>query len=1601
MLRLGRVFCVLFGFLLPGLVFADLIFSSSFEPLDALFLAVPSPERDALLPADARPPIGAQLSSGSLPASGWRLFVDGIERTEESTVSASGIVWSPPTVLSEATHQAEVRHGSNTLTWSFTLRSPPQVVDLQPQGDVPDGPSAPTLSGRFSDLGAGVDPSRTRLLLDGVDVTAQAQLTAFSFTLQPPAILPDGQREATLEVYDLAGNVTRAGWAFLIGPRPQLVFESPAATVLPFGSRPEIVLRASVSRGSLAAQDIQVFLESEDITARFTVEQAGPGDVLLRYTFAEAPAQGFYQLRAYARSGNGVRELALTGFTIDQERLYRLERVSPAAGAVQIEPLALVEVLVASTPSPGHPLKVRLNGLPPISVREEQGLRIYGRSFALVPGPNTITAEAQFASGESRTLEIPVTYQPVAEVVIDTPLDWSILGPASSPNTPVAGGALDLTGQVARPVIVSGRTSSAVSSVQINQQAAQLSPDGRSFTFPNFFLHEGTNLLNAQAMDAHGRASGTQITVYVDQTAPVLTVESPAPSAITSLQRIDVRGIVNDAVEGRAGAAQMSVRVDNLSLASGVEASVANQGFLAAEVPLVVGRNLLKASARDALGNLREQELVVVRTAVGARRIVAVSGDRQSAPAGTELPRALEIQALNAEGEPLPDHPLQIDLLRGSGSLRAGPQPNRPDGLNPARNLSLLTDAEGLARVWWTLGEDARPGSDVLRVRGDGMAEDVVFVASAEAGAPTRLGLYGTAGMQFVGTDSRPVEALMAQALDAHGNPIADTTVTFQVTDGDARFDARSATSGSISEQGRAIAVQTDRHGVATVRPQTGASPGLIQIRASVPDTDIATSTFQLMSLQRSNGPTGLGGTVMDHDGTPIAGVRLSIDRTPLSVLSAADGSFRFADQVPPGKIDLFVDGRLVQFSRGGVAHEYPALHFEMPIVQGQQNQLPHPIYLPPVSIGRAVTVGGNQDVVLTMPGFEGFSMRVRANSVTFPDGSREGPLVVNAVHADRLPMVPLGTAGQFAGIGWTIQPTNTRFDPPIEVHIPNTEGLAPGRTLPIFQWDHDLATFVPMGHGTVSEDATQIISDPGSGISKAGWGGGGPPPPLPNDGDNQCPVRCPSGFGEGTEPAAIEIRANGETADLFLPQPEAGGAIPVAFSSTASGNCPTPMTTWTLGTGKTAEGPVANESYTGPQSYTVRATLTCGSCCAGASDTIEVALVEVKYSQQRPCEGFDDVPKPPWLFVPLGSTNKTDAAIDPTEVATDVEFRSANTGFATVSPDTAAASPQELTVTGVAVGDTEIESMKGLSGNFGSFKVMVKDRIDKHVSLHVITEENDDTQPIPVNRGVPNQLCLRGGNNRRIDAQVPNTDVLFPGSDGPPAIPETVYSGGDGICDTPRIGDDDPVIPQHQGLPHSACVGAGPNGFRDTANAAGDDVAGATAIDSGPNGVCQTVANNINLVPTDAPNQSSLQQYLNSDIWGKQANVHFTLSMNSRTVNFDLDRDGALDDPPTPGNSFAEVDALRASAYDASADYNIYYIMKYGRPVALTKFERKEAWIGDDKESNVNLITAHELGHLLADLPDTTADTKDLMHAGIDFEKGCKLTYSEWGLVH
>jgi hypothetical protein len=833
--------------------------------------------------------------------------------------------------------------------------------------------------------------------------------------------------------------------------------------------KPSISASYQDKSGGVDLASARLEIDGQDVSAQASVSATG-----ISYTPAGALAAGPHSMHLEVANRANASAQAAWGFDIAEPKLLDVTLLSPSAGSVLHEPLANLAVRAKSNAS--YVTAVTMNGVELVP-GALAGEAVYTGDVALKEGVNSIVLSAQYADGSSKTETVELSYDGPPRVTIVTPLDKSTLGPVN-PNSP-----RDLTGNVERPVVISGKSVKPVASVTINQQGAVLDAAGTGFSFANFFLHEGVNLVNVVATDAAGRTATASVTVTVDQTAPMLSVEAPLKDAITSAARIDVRGVVNDAVEGWADAPYAQVSVSNAANGQVAGAKVADRFYIAEDVPLEVGANVLSVTATDQAGNVRRQQVTVTRIAAGSSRLTLLGGNRQRAAINAALAKPLSIVALAKDGNPLADLPVTFDVLRGTGTIAASVSAG--DGVAPARNLVVRTDAAGRAQVWLTLGKQSGEAGNMVRASQPSIGEDTVFTATGEKGLPAFI--RADSGVtQFGETGASALEPLSAVITDSEENRLPGVAVLFTVAGGDAGFiDA----GGNRSVSATAI---TDKNGMAVVRPQYGAGPGLVRIEARVSDpasqADVSGASYQLQVLKQQDGSTSFSGKVLSHRGEPLPGVRVSIGRTSLSATADDSGYFSFSGQVPAGKLDLFIDGRTANVQ----SSQYPALHFEALAVRGQNNVLPHAIYLPPLLMSEAKIVGGDQDVTLKIPGFDGFEMVVKANSVTFPDGTRSGPLVVSPVQQDKLPMVPPGGYNGFMSPAWTIQPSGTRFDPPIQVKVPNSLALKPGETREIYQWDHDLATFVPMGRATVSEDGALLWADceeKGSGTVSVGVG--------------------------------------------------------------------------------------------------------------------------------------------------------------------------------------------------------------------------------------------------------------------------------------------------------------------------------------------------------------------------------------------------------------------------------------------------------------------------------------------------------------------------------
>jgi hypothetical protein len=391
-----------------------------------------------------------------------------------------------------------------------------------------------------------------------------------------------------------------------------------------------------------------------------------------------------------------------------------------------------------------------------------------------------------------------------------------------------------------------------------------------------------------------------------------------------------------------------------------------------------------------------------------------------------------------------------------------------------------------------------------------------------------------------------------------------------------------------------------------------------------------------------------------------------------------------------------------------------------------------------------------------------------------------------------------------------------------------------------------------------------------------------------------------------------------------------------------------------------------------------------------------KIHVPKVVFRESAPCSGFDPTLSPPWPMVPEDGANTIVAGISPAAVADRIAFEVADAGKASVSPAAAAASEQTLTLSGAAAGETEVRArLSGSGTDLAALGVSVKKRVTKSVCIHAVTEGNDDETVIPLGGGQPRQVCVAAGPNGVLDTTA---------AQGDETAGNTVTTGVDGICRTAAAGDDVQVIPVGQGKPHALCIAKGANGFVDSRRQ-GDDVATAEGVTAGPDGICNTLANHYDLPPANCPSEAELAAYLN-EVWGKQANVWFSVTRSDCTVNYDLDRSGTLayPVPPVPIERALEAEAISSAAKDGTVHYNIYYTRpvddENGVVVAFTRSGRPETWLGGEGTASILHTSAHEVGHLLERAGHST-DPLDLMFPTGQETDPRRVLKDDWDMVN
>ena len=204
-------------------------------------------------------------------------------------------------------------------------------------------------------------------------------------------------------------------------------------------------------------------------------------------------------------------------------------------------------------------------------------------------------------------------------------------------------------------------------------------------------LNEGNNLLTAVATDSGNNVGTATTQVTLDSTPPSVHIDTPQNGSITTETSVTVTGMLNDIVLGTVNAQDAQVTVN------GVSATVANRSFLVSGIPLIIGQNLIEATAIDQAGNIANTSIQVIREDSNAQnRIQRVSGDNQAGSVGSSVADPLVVELLDTADNPVPNHTVIFKVVENNGTIS--------NGGSGARSLAMTTNTQGRAQVQWTLG---------------------------------------------------------------------------------------------------------------------------------------------------------------------------------------------------------------------------------------------------------------------------------------------------------------------------------------------------------------------------------------------------------------------------------------------------------------------------------------------------------------------------------------------------------------------------------------------------------------------------------------------------------------------------------------------------------------------------------------------------------------------------------------------------------------------------------------------------------------------------------------------------------------------------------
>lgn len=667
------------------------------------------------------------------------------------------------------------------------------------------------------------------------------------------------------------------------------------------------------------------------------------------------------------------------------------------------------------------------------------------------------------------------------------------------------------------PYQVSGTINNSTAELTLN--GVPVNHQGGIFT-AHVELTEGFNTVVARATTAQGEQVTDSIVLSLDLTPPYLTVESHTEAQTVYTNKITVTGLINDIVRGTVEAEQAQVQVN------GITANVSNRSYAAHNIPLTEGENKITITGVDQVGNSASIVRKVIYKVVSGSKLELVSGQNQQALITSQLPEALKVQLVNELGTGIADETVIFRVIQGAGMVGVG----TPE---LGRAVIVTTDVNGFAQTSFLVGPRSGVANHKVKAKVVGYENEIIFTASAISAIGDKISV--NSGNNQRGIVGQTLPAPFIVAVTDHGaNTVKGARIRFDVIKGE----------GLFQNNKNSYETTTDSDGRASAQLTLGELTGLDAQKVEAVLIDSPTDVKLLSGFSATAfvageaGNTSISGVVLDNQDAPIPGVTVRIEKTDRLAITDAQGQFKVL-QAPVGPVHIIVDG-----STATVAGEFPSLGSHLVTVSGVDNPMSAPVYMVKLDTENGV-YAGKEDVVLTLDNFPGFKLEIAKDSVTFPNGSREGTISVTSVNASKVPMAPPnGMQPQFIV---TIQPVGATFSPAAKLTLPNIDGHTPGAQVEMYSFDHDLEEFVAIGLGTVSADGSVVSSNPGIGVIKAGWHCGSSP--RGNGTAHNCPTcqGCSGtscGIDDGNIPKTDTIPGNCHSPSCFSGKPSQSSRV-------------------------------------------------------------------------------------------------------------------------------------------------------------------------------------------------------------------------------------------------------------------------------------------------------------------------------------------------------------------------------------------------------------------------------------------------------------------------